>query len=70
MCVVFWLETLKGRDHSEDLGINRRIILWILRKYGGKMWTGCIWLGKGLVAGCCEHCNEPSGSIKAGSFLT
>jgi hypothetical protein len=22
-----WLETLKGRDHSEDLGVHGRIIL-------------------------------------------
>jgi len=32
-----------GRDHSEDLGINGRIILdCILGKLGGKLWTGCI----------------------------
>jgi hypothetical protein len=31
-----WLEGLKGRDHSEDLGVDGRIILeWILGKYGG-----------------------------------
>jgi hypothetical protein len=30
----FWLETLKGRDHLEDLGIDRKIILeWILGKW-------------------------------------
>jgi hypothetical protein len=30
---TFWLENLKGRDHSEDLGIDRKIILeWILKK--------------------------------------
>jgi hypothetical protein len=23
----FWLETMKGRDHSEDLGLNERTIL-------------------------------------------
>jgi hypothetical protein len=40
----FWSETLKGRDHSEDVGIDRRIILdWILGKYDEKLWTGCIW---------------------------
>jgi len=25
---------------------------------------------EGPVAGCCEHGNEPLGSIKAGNFLT
>jgi hypothetical protein len=33
MHTKFWLEGLKGRDHSEDLGIDGKIILeWILRK--------------------------------------
>jgi len=28
-----------------NLGIDGRIILeWFLGKYGGKVWTGCIWL--------------------------
>jgi hypothetical protein len=35
---------LKGRDHPEDIGVYGRIILeWILGKWGGKMWTRCIW---------------------------
>jgi hypothetical protein len=30
---IFWLENLKERDHSEDLGVYGRIILeWILEK--------------------------------------
>jgi len=40
-----------------------------LREIGGKLWTGCIWLGEGPVEGSYEHCGEPSGSIKAGEFL-
>jgi hypothetical protein len=24
MCGIFWLETLKGRDHSEDPGIDEK----------------------------------------------
>jgi len=40
----FWSENLKGRDHSEVLSVDRKIISeWILEKSGGKMWTGCIW---------------------------
>jgi hypothetical protein len=32
--------------------------------------TGFIRLRIGPVAGFCEHSNEPSGKIKAGTFLT
>jgi hypothetical protein len=45
MRTIFWLEKLKGRDHSKDLGVNGRIILeWLLGKSCGMVWTGCIWL--------------------------
>jgi hypothetical protein len=37
----FWSENLKGKGHSPDSGIDDKIILeWILRKYGGNVWTG------------------------------
>jgi hypothetical protein len=33
----FGLENLKGREHLEDRGINREVIIeWVL----GKVWTG------------------------------
>jgi hypothetical protein len=33
MHTVFWFENLEGREHSEDLGVDGRIILeWILGK--------------------------------------
>jgi hypothetical protein len=36
--IKFWSGNLKGRDHSEDLRVNGRIVLdWILGKYGEKM---------------------------------
>jgi hypothetical protein len=45
MHTTFWSENLNGRDHSEDLGVDRKIILeWILGEEGWGMWTGCIWL--------------------------
>jgi len=33
----FWWGNLKERDHSEDAGVDRRIILrWIFRKWDGR----------------------------------
>jgi hypothetical protein len=43
---------LEGREHSEDLGVYGKIILkWILGKWCGKLWTGCIWLRIGTTGG-------------------
>jgi len=42
---------LDGRDHMEDPGIDRRIIVrCILRKWVGA-WTGLIWLRIGTGGG-------------------
>jgi hypothetical protein len=39
------LKNVKGRDHLEEPGVDGRIILeWILRKQGGKVWIGFIWI--------------------------
>jgi hypothetical protein len=39
------LESLKGRDHWEDLSVDEKIILkWFLGKYGLGVWIGLIWL--------------------------
>jgi hypothetical protein len=47
---VFWLENLKGRDYSEDLGLGRKILLeWIVGKWFGRVWNGRIWLRTGAV---------------------
>jgi hypothetical protein len=39
----------------------------------GEVWTGLIWLRRKRetrrVVGCCEHGNEPSGSINCGEFF-
>jgi hypothetical protein len=61
-------ENLKGREHMEDLGVNRKIILqWILGEKGGKMWTGFIWLQTGTNGG--SYSNESYVPIKGGEFL-
>jgi hypothetical protein len=35
-------KNLKERVHSEDLGVDGKILEWIVGKSGGKMWAGCI----------------------------
>ena len=38
---VFWWGSLRERDHLEDPGIDRRIIIrWIFRKWDVGAWTG------------------------------
>jgi len=60
---------MKGRDHLADLGVHWRIMLeWILDRVRG-CGLEVFGLGQAAVAGCCEHGNEPSGSIKGGEFL-
>jgi hypothetical protein len=48
----FWLGNLKGRDHSEDLGIDGKIILeWIIERWGQKLSTALIWFRIGASGG-------------------
>jgi hypothetical protein len=48
----FWPENLKVRDHSEYIGIDWKTTLeLILGRYGGKVWTGCIWFRIGASGG-------------------
>jgi len=45
MHIQFWCENLHGRDHSEHVGLDRRVKLeLIFEKQGWKMWIGFIWL--------------------------
>jgi hypothetical protein len=47
-----WSENMKGRDHSEDLGIDRSIILkWILEEAVWKLCSGFIYLRTGTSDG-------------------
>jgi hypothetical protein len=61
----------EGKNHSEDLGGDGRIIFqWIFGKSGLVVWIEIHPAqGYGLVAVSCEHGNEPSVSIKCGEFL-
>jgi hypothetical protein len=43
MHTIFWLGNLKGRDHSEDLGINGNISMDV-RELRLEVWTGFMWL--------------------------
>jgi hypothetical protein len=48
----FWLENLRGRHHSEDLGVDGRIKLkWILGKRAWRVWIRLIWLRIGTTDG-------------------
>jgi hypothetical protein len=45
-------ETLRERDHLEDKGVDRRIILrWIFRTRNVGVWTGSSWLRIRTVGG-------------------
>jgi hypothetical protein len=59
MNTEFWLESPKGRGRSEDVDVDVRTILkYVLRSSNER-----------AVPGCCEHGNEPSGSIGVQKFL-
>jgi hypothetical protein len=68
--IKFLSESLKGRAHIKDKGIDERIILeWILGNRVGSCAMDSSGSGYGPVAGCREHGNVPLGSIKGGKFL-
>jgi hypothetical protein len=54
-------------SHFGYLGVDGIIILkMILNMLGRRLNLSCS--GEGPVAGCCEHSNETSNSIKSGEF--
>jgi hypothetical protein len=71
MFIKFCLTSLKGMHHSEDLGVDGRIILkCILRQQVLGVQIGFIWLKIVTGGGSCEHGNEHSSSLKnAGNFF-
>jgi hypothetical protein len=68
--LLFRLVNLKEGDHLEDLDVDWRIIVNLSqRRSVGECGRDLSGSAKGLVEGCCEHGNEPSGSIKCADFL-
>ena len=56
-------------DYFEDPGIDGRIILkLVFEKWDGGHGLAQSGSGQREMTGCCECCNEPSGSIKCGEF--
>jgi len=50
-CIALWSENLKGRDHSEDVLLDGRIILeWILKNTMGGSGLNSCGSGQGPVA--------------------
>ena len=51
-CIQVWWGKVRERDHSEDQGLDGRIILrWIFRMWDVWAWTGSIWLRIGTGGG-------------------
>jgi hypothetical protein len=51
MHTILWLENMKGRDQSEDVGVVGRILEGVLEKQGWKVLNVCIWLKLGASDG-------------------
>ena len=62
----FWWGNLTRKDYEEALGVNGRILTWILNKLAR---NGLTWVRIGTIGGCCEEGYEPSDSTKRGEFL-
>jgi hypothetical protein len=61
--------TSKETGHSEELGLDGRIILKWIHNLGGKLSAGLFWLRMGPGAASCNYGNENLGSIKRLEFL-
>jgi hypothetical protein len=67
---VFWPGKLKERVHSENMGVEGKMILkrW-LKLQDETAVNPFIWLRTGAPDRCCENGNEHSRSIKCGEIL-
>ena len=64
MHTELWLGDLMGRDHLENLGIDGRVLKWIVQKWDEEAWPGVIWRRIGTGGGLCECGDGLSVSIK------
>jgi len=70
MHTIFWLTSLMGRDHSEDIDVDGKVILeFILGNTVGGCGLDASGSGLGPVAGSSEHSNELSGPVEGGEFI-
>jgi hypothetical protein len=61
----FQSDILKESDHCQDLGIDERILKWILENRHKRVWPGFTWLrARTIVASCREYGNVPSDTVK------
>jgi hypothetical protein len=70
MHAYFCSRNLKGRNLLGDLSIDGGI--YSNESYGNRVGTCGLdtsGSGHGLVAGSCEHGNEPSGPVQSWEFL-
>jgi len=64
-------ENPKERDHLEDQDVYGRIIIrWIFRKWDVGVRIGSNWRRIRTGGLLWKHCNELSGCMKCGNFLT
>jgi len=65
----FWWGDLMEGGHLEDLGVDGRILKWILKKWDVGHELDLCGSGQGQLEGTCESGSKPSGSIKCGESL-
>jgi hypothetical protein len=62
VCAKLWLETPKGRDCLEDVGVDQRMIKLLL-KLGDSVWTKFMWLRMGTGCELLWKLNKRQGDL-------